>query len=277
MVALEERFTTHEGGRLRYLTGGSGPAMLLCHGFIGSAENFDDWLPALLPRRTVVVPDLPGFGSSDPLRGRHTAAALARAALTAAVDAGIDRYDIAGLCLGSSVAMAMHRLRPEATERLVLHTPLLSPALVRRRFHLQVGVMTSDAVWPSIVWLGHRRVVSDAYKRLIVEGADVDPRAAQLNFDNQMRATPRAAREWLRDGLRCDELKPLLRMSRRAMIIMARHDRIIDVPRIQRELGDAPHVELAIIEDAGHAWTEAMGRRQREFLAAFLDDRPLAA
>jgi len=34
---LDERFTTYEGKRLRYLTGGTGPALLLCHGFIGSA------------------------------------------------------------------------------------------------------------------------------------------------------------------------------------------------------------------------------------------------
>lgn len=276
MEGLEERFTTHEGGRLRYLIGGGGPAMLLCHGFIGSAENFDDWLPALLSRRTVVVPDLPGFGRSAPLAGRHTPEALAQAALTAAADAGIERYDLAGLCLGSSVAMAVHRTRPDATDRLVLHTPLLSPALVRRRFHVQVGVMTSGAVWPSIVWLGHRRVVSDLYKRLMVEGKDVDPVAAQSNFDNQMRATPRAAREWLRLGLVRKDLADLLRTQHRVMIIMARHDRIIDVARIQHDLRDTPNVELAIIEDAGHAWTEAMGRRQREYLAAFLDDLPLS-
>ena len=71
MSWLEERFTTHEGRPLRYLTGGSGPPMLLCHGFIGSAENFDDWFPELLQRRTVVVPDLPGFGKSAPLAARQ--------------------------------------------------------------------------------------------------------------------------------------------------------------------------------------------------------------
>src|SRR4029077_14796841 len=51
---LEERFTTYKGKRLRYLTGGSGPALLLCHGFIGSAENFTDWFDVLLQRRTIV-------------------------------------------------------------------------------------------------------------------------------------------------------------------------------------------------------------------------------
>lgn len=274
---LDERFTTHQGGRVRYLIGGSGPAILLCHGFIGSAENFDDWFPPLLSRRTVIAPDLPGFGSSAPLRGRHTPAALAHAALAAADDAGVERFDLAGLCLGSSVAMAVQRLRPQAVERVVLHTPMLNPRLVRQRFHLQVGVMTAPGVWPSIVWLGHRRVVSDVYKRFLVEGPDVDPVAAQINFENQLRADPRAAREWLRDGLACDELALLRRHGRRTMIIMARHDRVIDVPRILRVLGGDATVDLVVVQNVGHAWTEAMSLRQRECIAAFLDDLPLPA
>ncbi|MBV8194818.1 MAG: alpha/beta hydrolase [Candidatus Dormibacteraeota bacterium] len=274
---LDERFITHEGGRLRYLVGGAGPAILLCHGFIGAAENFEDWFGELLQRRTVIAPDLPGFGKSTPLRGRHTPAALARAAVAAAEDVGVDRYDLAGLCLGSSVAMSVMRLRPESAQRLILQTPLLNPSLIRTRYHVQVAVMTSGIVWPAIVWLGHQRVVSDLYKRIMVEGPDVDPVAAQVNFDNQMRATPRAAREWLRDGLRCDEMALLRQTTHPVMIIAARHDRLIDVPRVQRSLRMCDNVQLAVIEDAGHAWTAEMSAVQRRHVAAFLDGRPLEA
>ncbi|HEX6538427.1 MAG TPA: alpha/beta fold hydrolase [Candidatus Dormibacteraeota bacterium] len=275
-MTLQERVIAHGGGLVRYLIGGSGPAILLCHGFIGSAENFDDWLPALLPRRTVIVPDLPGFGRSTPLHVRHTPRALAHAAIAAADDAGVTRFDVAGLCLGSSVAMAVQRQRRDAVQRVILHTPLLNPGLVRRHFHLQVGVMTAPGVWPGIVWLARQRLVSDLYKRLMVEGPDVDPVAAQVNFDNQMRAIPRAAREWLRDGLACDEIDVVRTGARRTLILMARHDRVIDVPRIVRTLGRQPNVELAVIDEAGHAWTDAMRLLQRDYLAAFLDDLPLA-
>ena len=273
-MALEERFLTHQGGQVRYLIGGTGPAMLLCHGFIGSAENFDDWLPALVTRRTVIAPDLPGFGKSAPLQERHTPAALARTAIAAADHAGATRYDVAGLCLGSSVAMEVQRLRPAAVERVVLHTPLLHPGLVSRHFHVQVGVMTAPAVWPAIVWLGRKRLVSDIYKRVIVEGPDVDPVSAQVNFDNQMRADPRAAREWLRDGLGCNELALVRTGGRRTLILMARDDRVLDVPRIVRTLGREPHVDLAIIDGGGHAWTDAMRALQRTLIASFLDDQP---
>ena len=273
-IVLEERFLTHEGRRVRYLIGGTGPAMLLCHGFIGSAENFDSWLPALVTRRTVIAPDLPGFGKSAPLRERHSPAALARAVVAAVDHAGVTRYDVAGLCLGSTVAMAVQRLRPAAVERVVLHTPLLHPGLVRRHFHLQVGVMTAPGVWPAIVWLGHQRIVSDTYKRVIVEGPEVDPVAAQVNFDNQMRADPRASREWLCDGLGCDELALVRTGGRRTLILMARDDRVLVVPRIVRTFGREPHVDLAVI-DGGHAWSDAMRALQSTSIASFLDDQPL--
>lgn len=274
-IVLEERFLTHEGRRVRYLMGGTGPAMLLCHGFVGSAENFDDWLPALVTRRTVIIPDLPGFGKSAPLTKRHTPAALARAAIAVAGHAGATDYDVAGLCLGSSVAMAVQRLRPSAVQRVVLHTPLLHPGLIRRHFHVQVGVMTAPGVWPAIVWLGRHRIVSDLYKRVIVEGPDVDPVAAQVNFDNQMRADSRASREWLRDGLGCDELALVRSGGRRTLILLARDDRLLDVPRIMRTLGREPHVDLAVIDGGGHAWTDAMRALQRTRIASFLDDQPV--
>ena len=272
---LEERFTTYEGKRLRYLTGGAGPPLLLCHGFIGSAENFTDWFDVLIQRRTIVAPDLPGFGRSAPLDGGHTAPALARAALAAARDAGADQFDVAGLCLGTPVALAIQRARPEATERLILHTPLVAPWLVRRAFHIQVGFMLAPVVYPGITWLAHQRTMSDIYKRLMVEGKNVDPVAATANFDNQVLADPRAAREWLHDALRRDDLAQVRGSGRPTLILVAEHDRIVNVRRLRSAVSDAPDVSFDVIRQAGHAWSPELSRRQRALIAAFLDDQPL--
>ncbi|MGD0193685.1 MAG: alpha/beta hydrolase [Candidatus Dormibacteria bacterium] len=274
---LEERFTKHEGRRLRYLTGGSGPPLLLCHGFIGAAENFEDWFDVLLTRRTVIAPDLPGFGRSAPLAGGHTVPALARAALTAAADAGADHFDVGGLCLGSPIALAIERARPKATGRLILHTPLVSPALVRRRFHIQVGFMLAPGVYPGIVWLAHQRTTSDLYKRFMVEGKDVDPVAAQVNFENQLLSDPRAAREWLHDALRRDDLAQVRGSGHATLILVAEHDRIVNVPRLETAMAGVPDVSMDVIRQAGHAWSPELSRRQRELIAAFLDDLPLPA
>ena len=275
MNGLDERFTKHEGRPLRYLTGGTGPALLLCHGFIGSAENFSDWFEVLLNRRTIIAPDLPGFGRSAPLAGGHTTPALARAALTAAADVGAERFDVGGLCLGSPVALAVQRARPHATQRLILHTPLVAPRLIRRGFHVQVGFMLAPIVYPAIVWLGHQRTTSDIYKRFMVEGKDVDPVAAKANFDNQMLANPRAAREWLHDVLHRDDLAQVRGSGHPTLILVAEHDRIVNVPRLEAAVAGVSGMSFDVIRQAGHAWSPELSRRQREMIAAFLDDLPI--
>ena len=277
MNGLDERFTRYEGRPLRYLTGGSGPPLLLCHGFIGSAENFDDWFDILVSRRTVIAPDLPGFGHSPPLSGGHTVPALARAALAAAAAERAQQFDVAGLCLGTPIALAIQRARPKTTGRLILHTPLVSPALVRRLFHAQVNFMLAPFVYPGIVWLAHQRTTSDLYKRYMVEGKDVDPVAAKANFENQLLSDPRAAREWLHDALRRDDLAQVRGSGHQTLILVAEHDRIVNVPRLEAAMAGVPDVSLDVIRQAGHAWSPELSRRQRELIAAFLDDLPLPA
>lgn len=260
---------------MRYVTMGDGEPLVLCHGFIGSAENFDTWYEALARRRTLVIPDLPGFGSSDPLRGAHTAEALADAVEPLLEALGVERFDLGGLCLGASPALVLAERFGDRVGKLILHTPLLDPSLVRRRFHLQAGAMTAPAVFSGILWLSRRRVVSDLYKRLMVEGSDVDQAAADMNFRNQTRANPRASREWLRDGLRRRDVDGLAARTQPTLILAAEDDKIVDVEALRGVAQRLPCVQLAVIEEAGHGWNEEFVRRQLEVLCAFLDGAPL--
>ena len=259
-------------GGVRVRVAGSGPPLVLCHGFMGSAENFDAWLAVLTPLRTLVIPDLPGCGGSEPLRGPHTCGALA-----AAVGAVIDRLDlgatdIGGLCLGVPVAAALTASRPAQVRRLVLHTPLLGPELVRRRFRAQVAVMTAPGVYGPVRRLSRSRPVSDLYKRLAVEGSAVDAAAAHVNFENQLRADDRALREWLRDGLRARGARALAAGGHAALLLAAADDRVVDVTALRRLAGSLPAVHLHLDGGAGHGWTDEATARQVAVIAGFLRD-----
>lgn len=272
---MHERFLDTAGRRLRYLTGGTGPPLVLMHGFLGSAENFETWFDELCTRRTLVVPDLPGCGASSPLAGRHTSETIAAAVEPLIDHLGLGHFDLGGLCLGSPVACAMARRRPGQVGRLLLHTPLLAPELVRRRFHVQVAAMTAPGLFDGVIWLSRRRLVSDLYKRLMVEGADVDRGAAEANFANQCRAHPRASREWLRDGLRVRDAGLVAAHPEPVLLIAAAGDRIVDSEGLRRLTGGWERCQLALVEDAGHGWNEAYVRRQLQLIGAFLDGRPL--
>lgn len=100
--------------------GGTGPAVLLIHGY---AENSDSWAPLaqdLMKDHTVVVPDLRGIGrSSKPRSGydKKTQAGDMRAVVTSL---GFDRMPVVAHDIGNMVAYAYAATYPDKVERLVV-------------------------------------------------------------------------------------------------------------------------------------------------------------
>lgn len=256
---------------MRYVTAGEGIPLVLCHGFIGSAENFESWVPRLARRRRLVIPDLPGFGSSAPLPTEHTSRALAAEVLALLDQLELPQYELGGLCLGAAVALELLAMAPERPLRMILHTPLLDPTSVSRGFQLQVRLGTAPGVFKLISFLGRQRILADFYRRVAVEGgAEIDRRSADLNFANQMRADPRAAREWLRDGMAAD-FRPLLDGWKGAVAVLAAaDDRLLALDRVTDYCAHRPGTVISVITSAGHGWDAELIRRQLDVLESFL-------
>ena len=100
--------------------GGSGPAVVLIHGF---GDTGDMWTPlaiALAKDHRVIVPDLRGLGlSSKPEGGydKKTQAGDIRAVLD---KLGVDKADIVGHDIGTMVAYAYAARYPQQTTKLVV-------------------------------------------------------------------------------------------------------------------------------------------------------------
>jgi pimeloyl-ACP methyl ester carboxylesterase len=67
--AIRQRLRLSGGAELSFITAGdaSKPAVLLLHGFPGSAGYFREVVPELSQAAYLIAPDLPGFGQSDVL------------------------------------------------------------------------------------------------------------------------------------------------------------------------------------------------------------------
>ena len=110
---------------LHYVLGGSGPTLVLLHGFAQTWRAWRGVMPRLAERYTVIAPDLRGVGgSSVPLGGfdkRTMAGDLA--GLLDALDlksAGVVGHDIGGM-----VAYAFAKLHPERVTSLGIAAVLL--------------------------------------------------------------------------------------------------------------------------------------------------------
>ncbi|MGH7640166.1 MAG: alpha/beta fold hydrolase [Candidatus Dormibacteria bacterium] len=267
----EEHWVERPQGRLRYVCVGRGRPLFLCHGYIGSAENFETWVARLSRLRLLLIPDLAGFGGSDPLAARHSSRALANEVLALADHLGLERFELGGLCLGASVALELLALAPSRPLRLILHTPMLFPRGISRGLRTQGLLATVPGAFQLVAFLGRRRIIADLYRRIAVEGStEVDRRAANVNFANQLRAHPRAAQEWLRDGLRQDYRPLLLGWRGPVAVLVAADDRLLDLEVVQEYFSLRPLTQVSLIPAAGHGWDRELIRRQLDVLEGFL-------
>jgi pimeloyl-ACP methyl ester carboxylesterase len=112
-----------EGYTLAYDRSGSGPAVLLLHGWPGDRGDWAAVAPLL--DADVVVPDLRGFGESDKHPGGDVSAAGQVRGLVALWDQlGLGRAVVAGYDVGSRVAQRLAAAHPERVAALVVAPPL---------------------------------------------------------------------------------------------------------------------------------------------------------
>ena len=104
------RFVTVEGVRLHYIEKGKGPPVVLLHGNVVTAEDFQTsgLLDLLAARHYVIAFDRPGFGYSDRPHGSAWSARKQADLLREAfVVLGINRPVVLGHSLGAAVALAL--------------------------------------------------------------------------------------------------------------------------------------------------------------------------
>ena len=102
--------------------------MVLLHGWPGDRTDYRAVAPLVAAAANVIVPDLRGFGESDKHEAdpaeQYNAAAQARSIVGLIEELGLRRPVIAGYDVGSRIAQAIARQRPDLIRALVIAPPL---------------------------------------------------------------------------------------------------------------------------------------------------------
>ncbi len=123
MDAIRKSLTVTDGTKISYLTEGSGPPLLLLHGFVSSAKSW--WkigaAQRLAETHTVLAPDIRGHGQSD----RPTDAARYGRTLLSDFTQLLDREghegaDVVGFSMGAELALAFSVFHPDRVRSLTL-------------------------------------------------------------------------------------------------------------------------------------------------------------
>ena len=113
-------FRFADGRRLAWREAGTGPPLLLLHGWCFSSQVFAEALAAFSADYRVLAPDLPGHGAADPAAD-YGFAALAADLREWLAALSLDRIRLLGWSLGGQVALELAAaLPPEQVERLLL-------------------------------------------------------------------------------------------------------------------------------------------------------------
>lgn len=107
---------------IEYQDGGSGPPVLLSHGYSATGRMWDGQREALGGRYRVVSWDMRGHGSTsspdDPAQYSHDLTVADMRALLGHL--GVGRAVIGGLSLGGTMSLAFYRAHPEMVRALVI-------------------------------------------------------------------------------------------------------------------------------------------------------------
>jgi len=104
-------FRFADGRRLAWREAGTGPPLLLLHGWCFSSQVFAEALAAFSADYRVLAPDLPGHGAADPATD-YGFAALAAELREWLAALSLDRIRLLGWSLGGQVALELAAALP---------------------------------------------------------------------------------------------------------------------------------------------------------------------
>lgn len=135
-------------GPIAYRGAGSGPPLLLLHGWGGSSRYWAPAIAGLSGRFSAVAPDLPGFGATEP-GGRADLPGLAHAALAVADALGWESFDLIGHSLGAAVSLVLAAAQPGRVRRLGLVSLGMARTPGELAFYAGIGAKIgfAAAIW----------------------------------------------------------------------------------------------------------------------------------
>jgi pimeloyl-ACP methyl ester carboxylesterase len=264
---FSEQFVSIDGHRMRYLTGGRGPRLLLIHGLMGYSFSWTEIAPALARDHEVFAPDMLNLGFSARAGVDPSLNAMAGRMWRFADSVGMQGATLLASSQGGAIAMKMAIMTPERVESLILVSPA-HPWSEEARWQI---CLFSSALGVPLAWamsivprwwmaLGLYRLYGDFAKM----PTGTIPGYSRPIDRHMLAYLLRVARRWYQDF---EELKREIDRIADipALLIWGDRDRIVSASTAPDLKARFHHAVLEIIAGAGHLPYE---EAPDEFLAA---------
>ncbi len=239
---------------------GSGPVILLLHGIGMTHNTWNQVIPLLAKKFTVLAPDLLGHGESDKPRADYSIGGYANGMRDLLALLGIDRVTVVGHSLGGGIAMQFTYQYPYLVDRFVL----VGSGGLGRSVSPAIRALTLPGARPvvaSVAYRPIRKVVVPALLKLHATGwtgtqdlggfaevyESLGDRRARAAFQHVLRA----AVDWRGQVITMID-RAYLAEHMPAMVMWGRKDLAIPVKHAYAAKELLPRARLHIFDDSGH-------------------------
>ncbi|MFO0675997.1 MAG: alpha/beta fold hydrolase [Polyangiaceae bacterium] len=275
LIRLSERLagfrreaTTLEGVHVPYLVGGSGPVLMLVHGFGADKESWLLMARHLAKKRMVVVPDLPGYGAAGTIPKERASAKRQAAIVAALLDHLGRRYvHLVGNSMGGGISLRFAADYPDRAKTMTLVCSV-GPVVDKSEVFLAI-----DRGESPLVLRDETRM--DEFMALVAE--KWPPSTTSIR---RYRAHVQVARAdhldamfegWHRPSPAEDYPKDLGALRVPALVIHGAKDRVIDVSTGRALAAGLSPSKLEVLEGIGHLPQMEAPRRTARLVDAFVD------
>jgi len=229
---------------LPYLRTGSGPTLVLQHGYLGGSAQWVNEINVLSRHFDVIAPDLPGFGEASDMEGCVSINGMARSVLALLDELEVSEFSLMGHSMGGMIAQEIAAMRPQAVEKLVLYGtgPL---GLMPNRFEPITASrerLIADGVAETI-----KRIGATWFK----DGARAQGHALLSKIG--AKANPEAALAALKAMADWDGRSALERLVMPTLVIWGDSDKSYRWPQVETLWENIPNAQLSVVPATAHA------------------------
>src|SRR5215213_9109736 len=250
---------------LAYTDVGSGPPVVLIHGYPFNRSLWNEQTEALGGKHRVVAPDLRGFGESDSSEGTATMNVLARDVAELMDRLEIAQAVIGGLSMGGYVALAFCNQFPARVKALVL-------ADTRAQADTEEGKQTRFQQAEKALSEGMAGIADGMLPKLLTpDTVSKRPELVKRVRDMMLKTKPDGAAAALRGmAEREDQTDFIAGIAVPTLILVGREDAITPVADSEQMQSRIEGSRLVVLENAGHVSNLEQTEQFNDALLGFL-------
>lgn len=232
---------------IQFNTFGSGPAIVLLHGFLESSTMWKNLIPQLSKQNTVITLDFPGHGKSEVISDIHSMELMAEVVDEILKTLKITSATFIGHSMGGYIALAYVEKFPSKVEKLVLLNSSPAPDSEERKINRNRALKVIEQNAYAFISMAISNLFSETTRDKIA--SDIE------ELKNEAQSFPldgiKAAIKGMRD--RNDRSDVLKNFSKEKYMILSKEDSLLPV---DENIALAKSCDaLSIIIEGGHMST----------------------